>query len=163
VLRLPTGIFYAQGVKTNVLFFTRGKSDKGQHEGDLGLRPPREHAELRQAHAADAGALRGLRAEYKRGERAEQAGPSGRWRCFTREEVKKRGDNLDIAWLKDTSNGAGEALEEPEVIAAQIAERLESALAEVRRCWGRRERTEASCRGLGVGDAGGGGERCGIP
>ena len=29
ILRLPTGIFYAQGVKTNVLFFTRGKTDKG--------------------------------------------------------------------------------------------------------------------------------------
>ena len=38
------------------------------------------------------------------------------------------GDNLDIAWLKDASSGAGEVMEEPEVIAAQIAERLEGAL-----------------------------------
>lgn len=35
LLKLPTGIFYAQGVKTNVLFFTRGKTDKGRTMADL--------------------------------------------------------------------------------------------------------------------------------
>ena len=48
ILRLPTGIFYAQGVKTNVLFFQRGKTDKAQHQGRLGLRHAGEHARLRQ-------------------------------------------------------------------------------------------------------------------
>ena len=132
VLRLPTGIFYAQGVKTNVLFFRRGKADKANTKEtwvyDLRANMPSfgKRTPLTRAHFAD------FESEYQRGERVEQAGPSGRWRRFTREEVKKRNDNLDIAWLKDASSHAGEAMEEPEVIAAQIAERLEGALAEVR-------------------------------
>ena len=58
ILRLPTGIFYAQGVKTNVLFFTRGDDGQGQHQGGLGLRPARQHAAVRQAHPAHPRALR---------------------------------------------------------------------------------------------------------
>ena len=46
ILRLPTGIFYAQGVKTNVLFFTRGESGAGQHASGLDLRPARRRAGL---------------------------------------------------------------------------------------------------------------------
>ena len=48
ILRLPTGIFYAQGVKTNVLFLQRGKTDKANTQGGVGLRHACQHARLRQ-------------------------------------------------------------------------------------------------------------------
>ncbi len=51
ILRLPTGIFYAQGVKTNVLFFSRGAEGHRQHEGRLDLRHAHQRARVRQAHA----------------------------------------------------------------------------------------------------------------
>ena len=136
ILRLPTGIFYAQGVKTNVLFFTRGKTEKGNttetwfydlrtNMPSFGKRTPftRGHfAEFEQAYGKDLGG----------GGKRKDEGESGRWRRFTREEIKKRGDNLDVSWLKDDKAGSGAALEEPEVIAAQIVEKLETALAELK-------------------------------
>ena len=57
ILRLPTGIFYAQGVKTNVLFFTRGKTETGNTKPDLDLRPANQHASVWQTNAADLGTL----------------------------------------------------------------------------------------------------------
>lgn len=112
ILRLPTGIFYAQGVKTNVLFFTRGEKDKGNTREvwvyDLranmqafGKRTAlgREHfAAFEEAFGRDPlGASASLK---KRKDEGEQ----GRWRRFTREEIAQRGDNLDIAWLEDESD-----------------------------------------------------------
>jgi type I restriction enzyme M protein len=51
ILRLPTGIFYAQGVKTNVLFFQKISQRPPAAPSGVGLRPARQHAEVRQAHA----------------------------------------------------------------------------------------------------------------
>jgi len=62
----------------------------------------------------------------------EDTGETGRWRRFTREEIARRGDNLDITWLKDESAGHHTELPEPELIAASIAEKLESALEAIR-------------------------------
>jgi type I restriction enzyme M protein len=132
ILRLPTGIFYAQGVKTNVLFFTRGEKDKGNTKAvwfydmrtnapSFGKRTPftRAHfAEFEKAYGADA---------YGKGRRKDQ-GEQGRWRKFGREEIEKRGDNLDISWLKDDSVTDHADLAEPEVIAAEIVGLLKTAL-----------------------------------
>lgn len=135
ILRLPTGIFYAQGVKTNVLFFTRGKRDKGNTKEvwfydlrtnmpSFGKRTPltREHfREFEEAYGED---------PYGRSARADQ-GEKGRFRRFSREEIEKRGDNLDVTWLKDESAGGHEELPEPEVIAGMILERLQAAVEEI--------------------------------
>ncbi len=136
VLRLPTGIFYAQGVKTNVLFFTRGKtSDKGNTRDvwiydmrsnmpNFGKRTPftREHfAEFEAAYGDD---------PLGNSERKDQ-GETGRWRRFTREEILKRGDNLDITWLKDESAGNSDEVGDPEEIAAQILALLRTATADI--------------------------------
>ncbi|WP_434347866.1 N-6 DNA methylase [Myxococcus virescens] len=135
VLRLPTGIFYAQGVKTNVLFFTRGLTDKGNTKAiwfyDMrtnapayGKRTPflREHfADFEKAFGADA---------FGKSRRKDQ-GAEGRFRKFTREEIKTRGDNLDVLWLKDEGQGNGDALPAPEVIAAEIRGQLQAAVAEL--------------------------------
>jgi len=135
ILRLPTGIFYAQGVKTNVLFFTRGAKDKDGTKAvwffdmrtnmpSFGKRTPftRAHfAEFENAYGEDS---RGL-AKRKDG------GEGGRFRKFTREEIAKRGDNLDISWLKDDSVTDHADLPEPDVIAAEIVAQLQVALEEM--------------------------------
>lgn len=135
ILRLPTGIFYAQGVKTNVLFFTRGQKDTGNTKAvwvydmranmpSFGKRTPltREHfADFEKAFGTD---------PHGKSKRVDQ-GEEGRFRRFTREEIAKRGDNLDISWLKDENAARAEELEEPEVIAAEILEKLRTAMAEM--------------------------------
>jgi len=136
VLRLPTGIFYAQGVKTNVLFFTRGKTDKGNTTEtwvyDLRTNMPSfgKRTPFTRAHFADFERVYGT--DPGGGAARTEGGEGGRWKRFTRDEVKKRGDNLDVSWLKDESGGGSGELEEPEVIAAQVVERLETALAEMK-------------------------------
>ena len=136
ILRLPTGIFYAQGVKTNVLFFTRGTSDRGNTEAvwvyDLranmpafGKRTPltREHfAEFEAAYGPDPLGLAPRTA----------TGPEGRWQCFSREEIAARGDSLDLAWLKDDSAEDGTDLPEPAVLAQEAVLELEGALEDLR-------------------------------
>lgn len=135
ILRLPTGIFYAQGVKTNVLFFQRGKSDKGNTTAvwvyDMRANMPAfgktrpltvaDFAEFEAAFGADPNGC---------AERNEQ-GEEGRWRSFTREHIAGRNDNLDISWLRDTQAEAEEALTEPEDIAAAIIGHLKEALSEI--------------------------------
>lgn len=135
ILRLPTGIFYAQGVKTNVLFFYRGKIDKANTEKvwfydlranmpSFGKRTPliREHfKEFEIAFGEDA---------LGRSPRADQ-GIEGRFRCFTREEIAKRGENLDISWLRDESQQSNDNLADPEVIVGDIIVNLQAALEEI--------------------------------
>jgi type I restriction enzyme M protein len=135
ILRLPTGIFYAQGVKTNVLCFTRGTTEKGNTKKvwvyDLrtnapafGKRTPFTVAYLKpfvDAFGADPNG------KSKRKDQGEQ----GWFRPFTRDEIGKRNDNLDLSWLKD--DGAHDESEsgDPEEIAAEIRVELEGALADL--------------------------------
>jgi type I restriction enzyme M protein len=140
ILRLPTGIFYAQGVKTNVLFFTRGEKDKGNTKEvwvyDLRANMPqygkrtqltREHfAEFETAYGDDP--LVGAPSLAKRKDTGEQ----GRFRKFTREEIATRGDSLDIAWLKDDSDTSADELPEPAVLAQEAMGELEAAIEELR-------------------------------
>jgi len=137
ILRLPTGIFYAQGVKTNVLFFTRGPANKDTGNTkevwvyDLrtnmpafGKRTPltREHfAEFEAAYGEDP--LGGS-------PRVDQGG-AGRFRRFTREQIAKRGENLDISWLRDESATHHDELPEPGEIAAEILAKLREAVEEM--------------------------------
>ena len=126
ILRLPTGIFYAQGVKTNVLFFTRGQTDKANTKQvwvyDLrtnapafGKRTPFTRDYLQPFVDAYAG-------------KRTDEGETGRFRAFSRAEIAKRNDNLDIAWLKDDSAHDEAALGEPDAIAAEIRTELQGAL-----------------------------------
>lgn len=135
ILRLPTGIFYAQGVKTNVLFFQRGKTDKGTTKAvwvyDMRANMPAfgKTRPLTVEDFADFEAAYGK--EPNGGAKRKDQGDEGRWRRFTREEVKARNDNLDIAWLRDTETEAEEALTAPEDIAAAIIGHLKAALEEI--------------------------------
>jgi type I restriction enzyme M protein len=135
VLRLPTGIFYAQGVKTNVLFFTRGRTDKGNTKSvwvyDMRANAPAfgKRTPLTHEHFAEFEKCFGKKADGT-SKRTDQ-GADGRFREFTREAIKKRGDNLDIAWLKDESAGDHDELPEPDEIASEIMGHLQNAMAEL--------------------------------
>ena len=65
-----------------------------------------------------------------RAERRDE-GETGRFRCFTRAQVRARGDNLDLAWLRDESATRHDELPEPEEIAAEILAKLREAMEEM--------------------------------
>ena len=140
ILRLPTGIFYAQGVKTNVLFFTRGEKDKGNTKEvwvyDLRANMPQygKRTVLTREHFAGFEAAFGDDATGSAAALAQRAdtGEVGRFRRFARDQIAARGDSLDIAWLKDDSDEATEGLPEPAVLAQSAIEELEGALIELR-------------------------------
>jgi type I restriction enzyme M protein len=135
VLRLPTGIFYAQGVKTNVLFFQRGKTDRANTKMvwvyDMRANMPAfgKTRPLRVADFADFEKAYG--SDPNGGAKRQDQGEEGRWRKFSREAITARNDNLDIAWLRDTEAEAEETLTEPEDIAAAIIGHLKAALEEI--------------------------------
>lgn len=135
ILRLPTGIFYSPGVKTNVLFFQRRTTEKNNTKAlwvydlrvnmpSFGKRTPLTRGHFQEFITAYGDDPNGL------GQRLDQ-GEAGRWRCFTRAEIAQRGDNLDISWLRDESLQSAEDLPEPEVIATAILEKLQTAMTEM--------------------------------
>lgn len=131
ILRLPTGIFYAQGVKTNVLFFQAGKPTSQVWVYDMRTNMPSfgKRTPLTRAHFAEFETAFG--ADPNGNSPRQDQGETGRFRCFTREQVKARGDNLDITWLRDESVTAAEDLGAPEEIAARIIGNLRTALEEM--------------------------------
>jgi type I restriction enzyme M protein len=137
ILRLPTGIFYAQGVKTNVLFFEKVSqaathSTKEVWVYDMRANAPKfgKRTPLTDAHFADFIAAYG---DEPNGKAARQdLGEQGRFRRFSREWIaKEKGDSLDIAWLKDDSAEDAADLPEPAVLAREAVEELNGALAEL--------------------------------
>jgi len=133
ILRLPTGIFYAQGVKTNVLFFTRGESDKGNTKEvwvyDMRANMPNfgKRTEFTREYFRDFEKAYGDDPLGVKLKKRKDIGEEGRFRRFTRDWVAERGDNLDIAWLKDDSETAAEDLPEPEALAEEAMSELTAA------------------------------------
>ena len=110
ILRLPTGIFYAQGVKTNVLFFTRGKTDKHNTKEvwiyDLRNDMPSfgKTNPLKSEHFDDFVECYANGDLSKRKETYSEENPNGRWRKFTIEDILARDKtSLDITWMKADS------------------------------------------------------------
>jgi type I restriction enzyme M protein len=135
ILRLPTGIFYAQGVKTNVLFLRRRTKAKGGTQGiwvyDMRAGQP-AYGKTRPLRVADFAAFEAAYGDDPNGgaPRTDE-GPEGRWRRFTRDEIAARTDNLDISWLRDSDEAAEDALEEPADILDAMREHLARAMAEI--------------------------------
>jgi type I restriction enzyme M protein len=136
ILRLPTGIFYAQGVKTNVMFFTKRSEGRVAatnavwiydlraqmpNFGKSRVLTPEDFAPFIAAYGSD---------PHGRAPRVDE-GESGRFRIFNRDEIAKRNDNLDISWLRDDEEVVEEGLIEPDDIAAAILGHLRAALEEI--------------------------------
>lgn len=135
ILRLPTGIFYAQGVKTNVLFFTRGETDEANTKNvwvfDLRANMPSfgKRTPLTLEHFEDFTKAYGKKPDGT--SKRTDHGEDGRFRKLTRQQIADRGDNLDISWLKDDDAADSADLPEPEVIAKMIEDKLSATLSEI--------------------------------
>ena len=141
VLRLPTGIFYAQGVKANVLFFEAmpGRAEPWtQRTWFYDLRT-NQHFTLKQNPLTRA-ALDDFVQCYRPGEPLSsrrptwrEDNPDGRWRSYTYAELTSRDKaNLDIFWLRDESLEDSANLPAPDVIAEEIVDDLEAVLEQFR-------------------------------
>ena len=142
ILRLPTGIFYAQGVKTNVLFFSKPEKvsqdtgntkivwiyDMRANMPSFGKRTAftRDYFEdFIQCFGDD---------KYGNAERKEledEADKQSRWRVFSRDAIAERGDSLDISWIKDNDVVDAADLPEPEQLAGEAMSELTEALREL--------------------------------
>lgn len=126
VLRLPTGIFYAQGIKTNVLFFTRGKTDKGNTKEvwfyDLRTNMPSfgKTNPLKTEHFAD------FEAAYEAVDR--HAVQDERFSVFTREQIAEKGNSLDLGLIRDDSIVDYEDLPDPIESGEEAIAQLEEAV-----------------------------------
>jgi len=147
LLRLPTGLFYAQGVKANVIFFDRKPASETPWTKKLWIYDLRtnKHFTLKTnpLKRADLDEFVRLYNPANRHDRKATwastpdpnsgAGPDGRWRVYDYDELIARDKaSLDICWLKDESLADSDNLPPPEVIAQEIVEDLEAALEQFR-------------------------------
>ena len=126
ILRLPTGIFYAQGVKTNVLFFTRGTADKNNTKEvwfyDLRTNMP-SFGKTNPLKKED---FAGFEAAYEAADR--HAVQDERWSVFTREQIAEKGNSLDLGLIRDDSIVDYEDLPDPIESGEEAIAQLEEAL-----------------------------------
>ena len=137
ILRLPTGIFYAQGVKANVLFFEKSGSGKGPKTKNIWYYDYRTNIH----HTPKKNSLKFENLQEfikcynpinisKRKETWGEKTLEGRWRKYSYEEIITRDKtNFDIFWLRDENLIDIENLPQPEFVITDIIENIESALA----------------------------------
>ncbi len=136
ILRLPTGIFYAQGVKANVIFFDNRSASPDPQTSKVWYYDYRTnvHHTLKQKpmtfdHLRDFVECYNPMNRHVRKETWNEDNPDGRWRAYSREELLQRDKaSLDVFWLKDASMTDLENLPEPDVLAEEIMEHLRSAM-----------------------------------
>jgi type I restriction enzyme M protein len=141
LLRLPTGIFYAQGVKANVLFFDAKPAQEAPWTKRLWVydlrtnmhftqkERPLKRADLDEFVECYKPASRHTRKPTWGETESKGVGPEGRWRTYDYDDLMKRDKaNLDIFWLKDKSLADGDDLPDPDVLAQEIADDLQTAL-----------------------------------
>lgn len=146
VLRLPTGIFYAAGVKTNVLFFSKPldvRQDKGNTQQvwvyDLRANMPQfgKRTVFSASHLAEFCAAVGddlTRVdETARQAFIDQHGnpDTCRLRCFSRAEIAAKDDSLDLSWIRDDSSEDSANLPEPDVLISAALEEMAGAMSEL--------------------------------
>ena len=136
ILRLPTGIFYAQGVKANVIFFDNRSASKEPQTSQVWFYDYRTnvHHTLKQkpmtyAHLEDFIACYNPANRHERNATWSEDTPDGRWRAYTREELLSRDKaSLDVFWLKDSSMTDLDNLPEPDILLEEILENLGAAM-----------------------------------
>jgi type I restriction enzyme M protein len=146
ILRLPTGIFYAQGVKTNVLFFDRATTETGNTKQvwyydmrtnmpGFGKRTPFTRAAFEDFILAYTG---GTTSEKVAGEydgniddKKRAAIKDERWQCISRETITQKNDSLDLGLIADDSVNNGNNLGEPIDIANKAMDELKDIMNEL--------------------------------
>ena len=143
ILRLPTGIFYAQGVKANVLFFDNKPASRDPWTKNLWVYDFRTNIKhtlktnpLRYEHLADFVQSYNPMNRHQRQE-------NERFRRFTYDDIIARDKtSLDIFWLKDDSLSDLDNLPNPDELASAIVENLEAALSSFRTVAGQLQEIE---------------------
>ncbi len=126
ILRLPTGIFYAQGIKTNVLFFTRGRTEKDNTKEvwfyDLRTNMPSfgKTNPLKHEHFDD------FIKAYTAQDRTKVE--DDRFSCFTREQIKAKNNSLDLGLIRDDSILNYDDLPDPIQSGEEVIANLEQAI-----------------------------------
>jgi type I restriction enzyme M protein len=141
ILRLPTGVFYAQGVKANVLFFDAHPASKDPWTKEVWYydyrtnihhtlkKNPMKYEDLKDFITSYNPENRHVRKETW-----SESNPEERWRKFSYDEITVRDKtSLDIFWLKDKSLADLDNLPDPDVLAQEIVENLEAGLESFRR------------------------------
>ena len=136
ILRLPTGIFYKPGVKANVIFFDKRPASPDMQTKEIWIYDFRTniHFTLKQHPMTDADLLDFIACynpenRHERKETWSDDNPDGRWRRFSVDEILKRDKtSLDIFWIKDKSLADLDNLPDPDLLADDIIENLQSAL-----------------------------------
>ena len=129
LLRLPTGVFYAQGVKANVLFFDRRRACEKPRTDKLWIYDLRtnKHFTLKTSTLRHDDLANFVRC-YNPANRFDRR-ETERFRAFSYNELMQRDKvSLDIFWLRDESLDDASTLPVPDIIAGEIAENLEAAL-----------------------------------
>ncbi len=126
ILRMPTGIFYAQGVKTNVLFFTRGATDKGNtkevwiYDLRTNMQNFGKTTPLKPEHFD--GFVKAYTAQDRNAIKDE------RWSVFTREQIAEKSNSLDLGLIRDDSVFGYEDLQDPVESGEEVVAQLEEAV-----------------------------------
>jgi type I restriction enzyme M protein len=139
LLRLPTGLFYAQGVKANVLFFHRGNGSKTPatrviwvYDLRTNMRFTLRTKQLQQSHLDEFVALYSAGNFAARSATWSSLRTDGRWRGFAYEDVIARPKcNLDLSWIRDAERVDRDRLPRPDILTAEIAQDLRDALKEL--------------------------------
>ena len=152
ILRLPTGIFYAAGVKTNVLFFSKPedlKKDKGNTKEvwvydlranmpQFGKRTVFTAKHLQEFYQAVGCDLTKVNKKARQAFIQKHADGSDvgsvdtcRLRCFSREDIRNKDDSLDLAWIRDDSSEDNANLPEPHVLISEAMVEMAGAMNEL--------------------------------
>ena len=136
ILRLPTGIFYANGVKANVLFFDGKPSSKEPWTKEVWVYDYRTNVHhtlkknpLKLEDLSEFIKCYNPENRHKRKELFSESNPDGRWRKFSYEDIIARDKaSLDITWIKDKSLADLDNLPDPDELALEIVDNLEAGL-----------------------------------
>jgi len=136
ILRLPTGIFYKPGVKANVIFFDKCPASPEVQTKEVWIYDFRTnvHFTLKQnpmqlSNLQDFIDCYNPENRYERTETWSEGNPDGRFRRYTYQQIKERDKtSLDIFWIKDKSLADLDNLPDPDVLASEIIDNLETAM-----------------------------------
>jgi type I restriction enzyme M protein len=140
LLRLPTGLFYAQGVKANVFFFDKKPASETPWTKKLWIYDLRTNKHftlktnpLKREDLDEFVQCYNPENRYQRTPTWSEKNPDGRWRAYDYEELVNRDKaSLDIFWLRDESLEESDNLPDPDVLAQEIVDDLEAALEQFR-------------------------------
>ena len=136
ILRLPTGIFYKPGVKANVIFFDKCAASPDVQTKEIWIYDFRTNVHftlvqnpMKFSDLQDFVACYNPENRYQRNETYSEEYPDGRFRRYTYDQIKERDKtSLDIFWIKDKSLADLDNLPDPDVLAGEIIDNLETAM-----------------------------------